>query len=63
MNDYQQYIKSFLVTGNFTNNIDDMGNVNLNTSGSSANQTFIAVELSNNNYDDSKIISLYNTTI
>jgi hypothetical protein len=63
MNDLQTYINTFLVTRQFDNNLDDMGNVNLNSSGSSANQIFIAFDLTNNNYDTTKIENLYDVNI
>jgi hypothetical protein len=63
MNILQEYIKTFLVTNSFTNNFDAMGNINLNSSGSGANQIFLAADLTNYNYDTAKIQNLYDVTL
>ena len=43
-------INDFLLTGQFTNNIDEFGNVNLYISSSDANEQYIAFPLINFNY-------------
>ena len=63
MNDLQSYIQAFLLNGKFSNNLDNFGNINLNVSASSANQTFIAYDLMDNNYDTGSIVNLYDTSI
>ena len=63
MSNLQTYTKTFLVTGQFNNNLDGSGNIHLNSSGSSANQIFIAVPLLNNNYNTTKIENLYDVSI
>lgn len=63
MNDLETYTNTFLVTGQFTNNLDDSGNINLNVSASSAGEIFIAFDLNNYNYDNEKISKLYDVSI
>jgi hypothetical protein len=56
-------INNFLITGNFINNIDEFGNVNLFISASEANQEYISFELANFNYKNNEIENLYNVEI
>jgi hypothetical protein len=63
-------INNFLLTGNFNNNIDDMGNVLLDLSivsssisSSASGSIFIAFDLQENNYDNQKITNLYDVNI
>lgn len=57
------YINNFLFTSQFTNNLDDMGNIILNVSASTANEIFIAVNLNDNNYNNQTINNLYDVSI
>ena len=57
------YINNFLFTSQFTNNLDDMGNIILNVSASAANEIFIAVNLNDNNYNNQTIGNLYDVSI
>ena len=45
-------INEFLLTGQFTNNIDEFGNVNLYISSSEANEQYIAFEFVDSIYKD-----------
>jgi hypothetical protein len=63
MNSFESDINTFLVQGTFTNNLDEVGNVNLFTEPVDANQRYVAVSLLNYIYDNEKIISLYDVTI
>jgi hypothetical protein len=56
-------INDFLLTGQFTNNIDEFGNVNLYISSSEANEQYIAFELINFNYKNDEIENLYDVGI
>ena len=56
-------INDFLLTGQFTNNIDEFGNVNLYISSSDANEQYIAFELINFNYKKDEIENLYDVGI
>jgi len=56
-------INDFLLTGQFTNNIDEFGNVNLYISSSNANEQYIAFELINFNYKKEEIENLYDVGI
>ena len=56
-------INDFLLTGKFTNNIDEFGNVNLYISSSDANEQYIAFELINFNYKKDEIENLYDVGI
>jgi len=56
-------INDFLLTGQFTNNIDEFGNVNLYISSSEANEQYIAFELINFNYKKEEIENLYDVGI
>ncbi len=56
-------INDFLLTGQFTNNIDEFGNVNLYISSSEANEQYIAFELINFNYKKDEIENLYDVGI
>lgn len=59
----ESQINNFLLTGNFTNNIDEFGNVNLYISASEANQEYISFALANFNYKNNEIENLYNVEI
>lgn len=59
----QSQINDFLLTGQFTNNIDEFGNVNLYISSSEANEQYIAFELINFNYKKDEIENLYDVNI
>lgn len=56
-------INDFLLTGQFTNNIDEFGNVNLYISSSESNEQYIAFELINFNYKNDEIENLYDVGI
>ncbi len=56
-------INDFLLTGKFTNNIDEFSNVNLYISSSEANEQYIAFELINFNYKKGEIENLYDVGI
>ena len=56
-------INDFLLTGQFSNNIDEFGNVNLYISSSEANEQYIAFELINFNYKKDEIENLYDVGI
>ncbi len=56
-------INDFLLTGQFTNNIDEFGNVNLYISSSETNEQYIAFELINFNYKKDEIENLYDVDI
>ena len=56
-------INDFLLTGQFTNNIDEFGNVNLYISSSDANEQYIAFPLINFNYKKDEIENLYDVGI
>jgi hypothetical protein len=59
----QSQINDFLLTGQFTNNIDEFGNVNLYVSSSEANEQYIVFELINFNYKKDEIENLYDVNI
>ena len=56
-------INDFLLTGQFTNNIDEFGNVNLYISSSDANEQYISFPLINFNYKKDEIENLYDVGI
>ena len=56
-------INDFLITGQFTNNIDEFGNVNLLTVPLEANQEYIVFQLSNFKYKNDEIENLYDVNI
>ena len=56
-------INDFLLTGQFTNNIDEFGNINLYISSSDANEQYIAFPLINFNYKKDEIENLYDVGI
>ena len=56
-------INDFLLTGQFTNNIDEFGNVNLYISSSEANEQYIVFPLINFNYKKDEIENLYDVGI
>ena len=56
-------INDFLLTGKFTNNIDEFSNVNLYISSSNVNEQYIAFELINFNYKKDEIENLYDVSI
>lgn len=55
----QSQINDFLLTGQFTNNIDEFGNVNLYISSSNANEQYVVFNLINFNYKKDEIENLY----
>lgn len=59
----QSQINEFLITGQFTNNIDEFGNVNLYISSSNANEQYIAFQLINFNYKNDEIENLYDVNL
>lgn len=63
MNNYQTYINNFLFTQQFSNNLDNLGNINLSTSSSKESEIFISFNLNDYNYDNDAITNLYDTTI
>jgi hypothetical protein len=63
MNTFDSNIKDFLLSGEFENNIDDSGNINLNTDPVKANEKYIGFYLKNYIYDNNKIESLFDVTI
>jgi hypothetical protein len=63
MNSFDAEVKSFLVQGTFTNNLDDVGNINLFTEPVDANQRYVAVSLLNYIYKNDQIESLYDVNI
>lgn len=63
MNTFDSNIKNFLLTGEFENNIDDLGNIHLNTEPLYANEKYIGFYLKNYIYDKEKIESLYDINI
>jgi hypothetical protein len=63
MNSFDAEVKSFLVQGTFTNNLDDVGNINLFTEPVDANQRYVAVPLLNYIYKNDQIESLYDINI
>lgn len=66
MNDLQTYIKKFLVSGDFANNLDDMNNIHLNVNENinlNGSDIFMSVNLLENKYDTSKITNLYDVNI
>jgi hypothetical protein len=63
MNTFDSSIKNFLLTGEFANNIDDLGNIHLNTEPLAANEKYIGFYLKNYIYDKEKIESLYDINI
>jgi len=63
MNSFDAEVKSFLVQGTFTNNLDDVGNINLFTEPVDANQRYVAVPLLNYIYKNDQIESLYDVNI
>ena len=56
-------INDFLITGQFTNNIDEFGNVNLLTVPLEENQQYIVFQLSNFKYKNDEIENLYDVNI
>lgn len=63
MNTFNKQINQFLVDGQFTNNIDDVGNVNLSTSPVNINDQYISITLTNSIYNQEQIESLYDVNI
>lgn len=59
----QSQINDFLITGQFTNNIDEFGNVNLYISSSNANEQYIVFQLINFKYKNDEIENLYDVEI
>ena len=59
----QSQINDFFTTGQFTNNIDEFGNVNLYISGSNVNEQYIAFPLINFSYKKNEIENLYDVSI
>lgn len=63
MKSFDKEISQFLIDSAFNNNLDDAGNINLFTEPVDINQKFIAFQLKNYLYDNSKIESLYDVKI
>jgi hypothetical protein len=63
MNSFDAEINTFLVEGTFTNNLDNVGNINLFTEPVVANQRYVAVPILNYVYKNDQIESLYDVTI
>lgn len=59
----QSQINDFFTTGQFTNNIDEFGNVNLYISASNVNEQYITFPLINFNYKKDEIENLYDVNI
>lgn len=59
----ESQINDFLLTGQFTNNIDEFGNVNLYISASNANEQYIIFPLANFSYKKDEIENLYDVNI
>lgn len=59
----QSQINDFFTTGQFNNNIDEFGNVNLYISSSNVNEQYIAFPLINFNYKKYEIENLYDVNI
>ena len=59
----QSQINDFFTTGQFNNNIDEFGNVNLYISSSNVNEQYIAFPLINFNYKKDEIENLYDVNI
>ena len=59
----QSQINDFLITGQFTNNIDEFDNVNLYISSSNANEQYIVFPLINFNYKNEEINNLYDVNL
>ena len=59
----QSQINDFLISGQFTNNIDEFGNVNLYISSSNANEQYIVFPLMNFNYKKDEIENLYDVNL
>ena len=59
MSKFDADVSKFLVTGIFSNNIDESGNVNLYTQPISASQEYVVYKLNVNLYDNEKIKTLY----
>lgn len=59
----QSQINDFLITGQFTNNIDEFGNVNLYISSSNVNEQYIVFQLINFKYKNDEIENLYDVEI
>jgi hypothetical protein len=53
----------FLTQNQFNNNLDDFGNILLNTSASVINEEYISVSLMEYSYDEDTINKLYDTNI
>jgi hypothetical protein len=63
MNEFKDDVKKFLVTGEFTNNLDSYGNIELLSIPVYASQRYVSIEFKNYVYDQSKIESLYDVNI
>lgn len=59
----QSQINDFFTTGQFINNIDEFGNVNLYISASNANEQYIVFQLVNFKYKNEEIENLYDVSI
>jgi len=59
----QSQINDFLISGQFTNNIDEFGNINLYISSSNANEQYIVFPLMNFNYKKDEIENLYDVNL
>jgi hypothetical protein len=63
MKSFKSEINSFLINGTFDNNLDDVGNLNLNTDPIQVNEQYIGFALSNYLYNKEKIEQLYDVNI
>ena len=63
MNDFNKQLNQFLIDGQFTNNIDDVGNINLSTDPTVINERYIATTLVNVIYNAPQIETLYDVNI
>jgi len=63
MKSFKSEINNFLIKGTFDNNLDDVGNLNLNTDPMQINEQYVGFSLSNYVYNNEKIEQLYDVTI
>lgn len=63
MNSFLTEKNNFLIDGQFENNIDSSGNINVSTQPANINQEYLAIPLQVYVYDQEKIKSLYDVSI
>jgi hypothetical protein len=56
-------INQFLLTGEFTNNLDNFGNINIFSVPNNINEEYVSFRLLNNLYDNKKIKELYDVSM